>query len=91
MSRLELLPPAMRAMHESAWQGFVFLDGGVGIIHDPLPGEDRSFDLLSTGIGVRYSLGRWITARAEYGWQLREGPPGGGDKQRAHMRVTVGW
>jgi hemolysin activation/secretion protein len=70
----------------------VFLDAGVATVNDPLPGEDRTRELASTGVGLRYSLAANIAARADYGWQLRDsGASPTGDNSRLHLSVTVAW
>jgi len=70
----------------------VFVDAGVSLIHDPLPGEDRTTSLASTGVGVRYSLGEHLTAKVDYGWQLTDsGASPTGDNSRAHVSVTASW
>ncbi|AHF91089.1 peptide transporter [Opitutaceae bacterium TAV5] len=70
----------------------VFLDAGVAVIADTLPGEERTRELLSTGIGLRYTLAANIVARFDYGWQLRDsGVSPTGDNQRGHVSVTVAW
>ena len=70
----------------------VFVDAGVSLLHDPLPGEDRSTTLLSTGVGVRYSLSDHFTAKVDYGWQLKDsGVSPTGDNSRAHVSVTAAW
>lgn len=69
-----------------------FVDAGVAVIHDPLPGEERTVELLSAGVGLRYTLASNVIARADYGWQLRDsGLSPTGDNHRAHVSVTVAW
>lgn len=36
------------------------------------PGEDKSMDLMSAGVGLRYSLGRHVSLRVDYGFRLQE-------------------
>ncbi|HEY9249259.1 MAG TPA: ShlB/FhaC/HecB family hemolysin secretion/activation protein [Rariglobus sp.] len=70
----------------------VFLDGGVAVVKDPLPGEEHTRELLSTGLGLRYALATNVIARADYGWQLRDsGVSPTGDNRRLHLSVTVAW
>jgi hemolysin activation/secretion protein len=69
-----------------------FIDGGVAVIKDPLPGEEHTRELLSAGVGLRYTMATWLTAQADYGWQLRDsGISPTGDNSRAHVSVTVAW
>lgn len=90
----ELRGPSFRVIKSVADQltPLVFLDGGVAVIKDPLPGEERTRELLSAGVGVRYLLATNLVARADYGWQLRDsGVSPTGDNRRAHVSVTVAW
>ena len=47
-----------------------FLDYGTVKNVDLLAGEGGT-DLMSTGIGLRYSISPYFTLRADYGWQLK--------------------
>jgi hemolysin activation/secretion protein len=47
-----------------------FLDYGSVKNVDLLAGEGGT-DLMSTGIGLRYSIAPYLTLRADYGWQLK--------------------
>jgi len=69
-----------------------FFDAGRTEVHTPLVGEARARNLASAGIGVRYTLGATVVARADFGWQLREsGVSPTRDDRRGHVSVTVGW
>lgn len=69
-----------------------FVDAGWTAVHTPLVGETRARNLASAGLGLRYTLGATVVARADYGWQLREsGVSPTGDDRRGHVSVTVGW
>ncbi len=48
-----------------------FLDYGSVRNVDLLPGEGGT-DLMSTGVGLRYSVSSYFTLRADYGWQLKQ-------------------
>ncbi len=53
-------------------QFLVFYDiGSVGNV-DLLPQEPSSTQLSSVGVGLRYRIGTYVTARMDYGWQLTE-------------------
>lgn len=52
-------------------QGLVFFDIGMATIADPLPGEQKTSNLRSAGLGLRYQLSHHVTARLDYGWQLK--------------------
>jgi hemolysin activation/secretion protein len=47
-----------------------FLDSGAGAIHDPLPGQDRRFNLVSTGLGARLKLFNFFTGAVDLGVPL---------------------
>ena len=51
-------------------QGLAFFDYGEARNHTLVPGEPVGIDLMSVGVGFRYSLGRNISLRFDYGWQL---------------------
>lgn len=70
----------------------VFFDAGVAVVADPLAGEERSRELLSLGVGLRYTLATNVIARFDYGWQLRDsGISPTGDNSRGHVSVTIAW
>ncbi len=48
-----------------------FLDYGSVNNVDLLAGEGGT-DLMSTGVGVRYSIAPYLTVRSDYGWQLKK-------------------
>lgn len=90
----ELRGPSFSVVKGAADQltPLVFLDGGVAVVNDPLPGEERTRELLSTGLGLRYTLATNVIARADYGWQLRDsGVSPTGDNGRMHLSLTVAW
>jgi len=69
-----------------------FLDAGVAVIEDPLPGEARRRELLSAGLGLRYTLATHVVARFDYGWQLRDsGVSPTGRNRRGHVSVALAW
>ncbi len=47
-----------------------FYDLGEATLHSPLPGEGRSVQLSSVGVGLRYTAGRRVLLRADYGYPL---------------------
>lgn len=47
-----------------------FLDSGWGAIHDPLPGQDSRFNLVSTGLGARLKLFDHLTGAIDAGVPL---------------------
>ncbi len=52
------------------WQGLVFVDYGAGSNHTRLQGERADTKLLSFGPGFRYTVSKYVSFRADYGWQL---------------------
>ena len=81
ISTMELRSPSMRALSSFSdvrwlsnlgdlWQLLAFVDYGVGANHLRLPGEAAEIQLWSAGPGVRYNISRYLTLRADYGWQL---------------------
>lgn len=70
----------------------VFVDYGVVWNHDRLPGEPRNLELASAGVGVRYQLDAHVSARLDYGWQLKDsGVSDGRRNQRAHAALTLAY
>ena len=69
----------------------VFVDAGWARVHDPLPGETGDINLLSTGLGLRYTVGERFTLDADYGWQLEDSGLGSPDNHRGHVRATLSW
>jgi len=53
-------------------QVLAFFDFGSGRLHDPFPGERRSFELAGVGPGVRYVITPCLSVRFDYGWQLTD-------------------
>jgi hemolysin activation/secretion protein len=47
-----------------------FVDYGAGSNHLRLPGERAETRLLGAGPGLRYTVSKHVSFRADYGWQL---------------------
>lgn len=95
--RNEIRSPAISVLehlnindYQDNLQALWFLDYGIVDNADPLPGEN-STNLLSTGVGLRYSLGPYVTARADYGWQLEQLAPGISKDNRLHASITLSY
>ena len=89
--RNELRPPAYTGRNQQ-FQPLVFVDYGIGIVRNPLPGERRAFHLASAGLGMRYALGRHFNLSIDYGMQLRDpelGPRK--DTSRASISASLVW
>ena len=57
---------------ENRVQFLAFWDYGNAINHTRLPGEDKSIQLQSVGVGVRYRIGSNLSARLDYGFRLKD-------------------
>ncbi len=69
-----------------------FLDCGHVRSHRRLVDEPSSVRMASAGVGVRYALSTHLTARLDYGWQLRDsGVSDGRLKHRGHFSLTVAY
>lgn len=55
------------------WRFHLFLDGGRVLLIDPLPDQQSRFNLLSTGVGTRFSVLRVISGEIEYAYPLHDG------------------
>ena len=71
-------------------QGLVFFDIGMASVKKPLPGETRTQNLRSMGVGFRYQLSHYVTARFDYGWQLKA-LPGESRDHRGHFSLVVSY
>ena len=70
----------------------VFFDYGRVQSHERLTGEPAQLELASVGLGFRYQLGSMLSARFDYGWQLKDsGVSDGRRSSRAHVSVTLGY
>jgi hemolysin activation/secretion protein len=47
-----------------------FVDYGAGSNHLRLPGERAETKLLGAGPGLRYTVSKYVSFRADHGWQL---------------------
>ncbi|MDD5305437.1 MAG: ShlB/FhaC/HecB family hemolysin secretion/activation protein [Elusimicrobia bacterium] len=74
----ELRSPALRGLSAlpalesfpDKWQILAFVDYGAGSSHLRLPGERADTKLLGAGPGFRYTVSKYVSFRADYGWQL---------------------
>lgn len=72
-------------------QGIAFVDYGYVKTHKPLPGEQTHSELLSVGLGVRYSIDSWLSGRLDYGWPLKTAPLATNRDPRAHFSLTLSY
>lgn len=68
-----------------------FYDAGTLRRNDPLPGEHASTSLASTGLGLRYSLGRQFSWRLDAARVLNDGGNGDQGKIRYHFLMAVSY
>ncbi len=68
-----------------------FLDRGYVHVEDPLPGEDRSFDLMGTGLGVRLTAWDRVTGELDWAYPLRDASATLSGEQRWHFRLGYGF
>lgn len=93
----ELRSPPYSPSHTFGWdlgeQGQVLAFYDAGIVQDfhQQKGEAKYAGLQSTGIGVRFGVGRFLDVHFDYGWQLAKAP--GADKlgNLADVSVTFGY
>lgn len=70
----------------------LFFDYGMVASHRRLPGEPSRLELASAGVGFRYQLATNLTARCDYGWQLKDsGVSDGRRRSRAHFSLTLAY
>ncbi len=67
---------------------FAFLDGAA--LGTRGPGGDTT-ELASVGVGLNYGLGRHVSLRAAYGWQLKELPNIAGGSSHGHIAATLSY
>ena len=67
-------------------QFLVFYDYGLASIKHPLVGEDKSTQLSSYGVGVRWQIRQNLSAYFDYGWEINRI---GNDHSRATVGVTA--
>jgi len=72
-------------------QFLVFADYGVGGNKHRLSGEKASTELLSAGPGLRYTLGSYLSVRADYGWQLRNIETDRRAASRGHIGIVLSY
>ncbi len=64
-------------------QLIAFYDYGYATYHD----TSDNIGLSSMGLGLRYTLGTYLSARFDYGWQLKDLNDGSKENSRAHIGV----
>ena len=96
LASIELRSPPYSLSHTLAWdlgeqvQALGFYDAGDVSDFRQQQGQPKHAFLESTGLGVRFNLGRYVEAHFDYGWQLAKAP---GEKSLGHLAdvsVTFG-
>jgi len=72
-------------------QVLAFVDYGSTDVHDPLPGEPRTFELFSAGPGLRYAITSCFSVRFDYGWRLKDDDLLQGHGGVAHLSVFLSY
>jgi hemolysin activation/secretion protein len=70
-------------------QGLVFYDYGESRRHQTVAGLASAVDLASVGLGLRYSVHRNFSLRADYGWQLQRFAPTVPRNSRFHIGAVA--
>ena len=68
-----------------------FVDVGHVASRTPQQNQPDHATLSSVGVGFRYGLGRFVTVRADYGWQLTRLTPNPGPGSRGHLTLVVAY
>ncbi len=70
-------------------QALVFMDGGRGWIQDALPGSDKTSELASAGLGMRFQVWKYFVGVLDLGFPLASlGPVQKGDP-KLHFNVAT--
>ncbi len=71
--------------------GFVFVDGGVATLVDPLPAQRVNVTLWSTGVGIRLESARGFTGSVDYALPGRDGVRTLKDQSRIDFLLRYGF
>jgi hemolysin activation/secretion protein len=55
------------------WRFHVFVEGARLTLMDPLPEQRGSFNLLSTGVGTRFTIFQYVSGEVDYAYPLKQG------------------
>lgn len=73
---VELRSPSIASWAGDAvndWRFHFFIDGSRVLLIDPLPDQRGRFTLLSTGVGTRFVLFRYLNGELEFAYPLKNG------------------
>jgi len=71
--------------------GFIFVDGGVATLVNPLPGQRENVTLWSTGLGLRLENSYGVTGSVDYAVPRRDGVRTLKDKSRIDFSLRYGF
>jgi hemolysin activation/secretion protein len=71
--------------------GFIFVDGGVATLVDPLQGQRENVTLWSTGVGLRLESSHGVTGSVDYAVPRRDGIRTLKDKSRIDFSLRYGF
>jgi hemolysin activation/secretion protein len=71
--------------------GFVFVDGGVATLVNPLPAQRENVELWSTGVGLRLENSHGVTGTVDYAVPERNGVRTLKDKSRIDFLLRYGF
>ena len=71
--------------------GFIFVDGGVATLVNPLPGQRENVTLWSTGLGLRLENSYGVTGSIDYAVPQRDGVRTLKDKSRIDFLLRYGF
>lgn len=69
------------------WRGYGFADWAGLAVHQPLPGENRRFELASMGLGIDFSTRFGISGALQWAWPLHDATRTQGDDHRFLFRL----
>jgi hemolysin activation/secretion protein len=75
----------------SSLYAFIFVDGGVATLVDPLPGQRENVTLWSTGLGLRLENSHGVTGSVDYAVPRRNGVRTLTDKSRIDFSLRYGF
>ncbi|MES1987608.1 MAG: ShlB/FhaC/HecB family hemolysin secretion/activation protein, partial [Pseudomonadota bacterium] len=97
MTSFELHTPPLKKFIKSDFvdfrelYAFSFLDAARVSIYDPLPGQTKTSDLLSVGLGVKLKTNRGIFTNLDYAHTLRDAGEVKSGDDRLHFKVGYEW
>jgi hemolysin activation/secretion protein len=97
LASFELRSPPYSASHTFGWdlgeqgQLLAFYDAGIVQDFHQQKGQAKYAGLQSTGVGVRFGVGRFLDVHFDYGWQLAKAPSADKLGNLADVSVTFGY